>query len=782
MNENKFTLSARKAFADMEYVSSSYFEEWWGRSVGKAKLVEGEDFEVDDFERDYLLLSIEAVERLINVSRWRGTDGAKALLARLRGEIVIPPPDADGKFTVPPVREAVVITVANMDGVTKVQFDAGPADDGIDPGAPKDPWAGAADLYDHTKVGQIDQDNANGRRRYQIHRKPGSNNLESPWFHNDDELETWLMVEGMCKLEKWNLSVKLPRTASLVFVDRKRIGGKRIYRYSDGALIKTSDWLLDGEQMDAWLSGFVTAHIDDAPYDFHLEEEDHPPLPPIPDSVRKSWPTAEAIAAETLKDMAAPDDGFIGVVDSLPVPVGSLSKFQTPSTPAEWKHQSSDDIILTMKAITAAREDLEIQRAVAAMSAQFESASTPGAPDAEADSGELIPIDISDAQEPRVNARDLHAFLEIGKHFGSWITDRIDDAEFVEGQDFVVNPNSGKNPQGGRPSKDYLLTMDMAKELSMLERNARGKQARRYFIECEKRLRNMPAAPAFQLPTTFAEALRLAADTTEENERLTHSLGLSRQLLGDASHKIRQTAEDLDVMEGQLAEEERVNADLVALRALEARSILLGEWFQRTFNDHGHGEITGRKVMSCLGLLNRELVAGCKNTKEATIPSALLDARKLIYSHAFLDKMKRIQKDGDVVPVVDADGNAVKIEPRKILITPEYMPKLANWFMSRDETMLRRLTHTRKGEVIDRLKGRYSFYDCDTRAQENLSEEQLFNMVALVKPKDHDPLYRAYCNVREGGKDGNSHVVYGAGKTLELALYDLAEHYLDGPA
>jgi anti-repressor protein len=71
-------------------------------------------------------------------------------------------------------------------------------------------------------------------------------------------------------------------------------------------------------------------------------------------------------------------------------------------------------------------------------------------------------------------------------------------AGFVENEDFEVFPNFGENPQGGRPTKDYLLSMDMAKELSMLERNDRGKQARRYFIECEKKLRQV-SKPAIDM-------------------------------------------------------------------------------------------------------------------------------------------------------------------------------------------------------------------------------------------------------------------------------------------
>lgn len=82
------------------------------------------------------------------------------------------------------------------------------------------------------------------------------------------------------------------------------------------------------------------------------------------------------------------------------------------------------------------------------------------------------------------SARRLHAFLENGDKFAGWIADRIRQYGFVEGQDYVTYSESTEK---GRPSKEYAITLDMAKELSMVERNAKGKQARRYFIECEKR-------------------------------------------------------------------------------------------------------------------------------------------------------------------------------------------------------------------------------------------------------------------------------------------------------
>jgi anti-repressor protein len=74
-----------------------------------------------------------------------------------------------------------------------------------------------------------------------------------------------------------------------------------------------------------------------------------------------------------------------------------------------------------------------------------------------------------------VDARELWEFLDVAKDFSTWLKDRIQQYGFVEGRDF--SPILGKT-SGGRPTKEYALSLDMAKELSMVERNARGKQAR----------------------------------------------------------------------------------------------------------------------------------------------------------------------------------------------------------------------------------------------------------------------------------------------------------------
>ncbi|MBM6397923.1 antA/AntB antirepressor family protein [Ochrobactrum anthropi] len=90
-----------------------------------------------------------------------------------------------------------------------------------------------------------------------------------------------------------------------------------------------------------------------------------------------------------------------------------------------------------------------------------------------------------------VNARDLHAFLEVGTAFKDWIVRRIADYGFEDGKDFCSFLSESS---GGRPSKEYAVSLDMAKELSMVERNEKGKQARQYFIECERRAKDPVAA------------------------------------------------------------------------------------------------------------------------------------------------------------------------------------------------------------------------------------------------------------------------------------------------
>jgi len=100
---------------------------------------------------------------------------------------------------------------------------------------------------------------------------------------------------------------------------------------------------------------------------------------------------------------------------------------------------------------------------------------------------ENFPIEIKENNGFQViDARELHSFLKSKQQFTNWIKNRIEEYGFVENEDFEVFHKFMKNPKGGRPGKEYAVTLDMAKELSMVERNEKGRQARKYFIEIEK--------------------------------------------------------------------------------------------------------------------------------------------------------------------------------------------------------------------------------------------------------------------------------------------------------
>ena len=134
-----------------------------------------------------------------------------------------------------------------------------------------------------------------------------------------------------------------------------------------------------------------------------------------------------------------------------------------------------------------------------------------------------------------VNARELHAFLEVGKDFSTWIKDRIEKYGFIEGVDYVkidspkmgnpcgeeFSPNLGKNTSRGRPNVEYYISLSMGKELGMVERSDKGREIRQYFIRCEKELKEvqqqMPALPDFTNP---AIAARAWAEQYEKNQAL----------------------------------------------------------------------------------------------------------------------------------------------------------------------------------------------------------------------------------------------------------------------
>lgn len=127
---------------------------------------------------------------------------------------------------------------------------------------------------------------------------------------------------------------------------------------------------------------------------------------------------------------------------------------------------------------------------------------------------ELIRIKLNENGENIVSARELHEFLGSRQDFTTWLKSRIDKYGFVEDEDFTLH----KKMVGKTWKHDYILKLDMAKELSMVEANEKGQLARKYFIEIEKKYALAQSKP--KVPQTYAQALLEAGRLALENEQL----------------------------------------------------------------------------------------------------------------------------------------------------------------------------------------------------------------------------------------------------------------------
>ena len=140
---------------------------------------------------------------------------------------------------------------------------------------------------------------------------------------------------------------------------------------------------------------------------------------------------------------------------------------------------------------------------------------------------ELVKIgssEINGTQQKTVNARELWYFLESKRDFSNWIKDRIEKFGFEENTDYLLAKIVEQVPhQGGTRSQekiDYITTLDMSKELAMVENNEKGRQIRKYFIEVEKQARKIfnPAS------LSRLDLIQIAMDAETERLKLEQKL------------------------------------------------------------------------------------------------------------------------------------------------------------------------------------------------------------------------------------------------------------------
>ena len=99
---------------------------------------------------------------------------------------------------------------------------------------------------------------------------------------------------------------------------------------------------------------------------------------------------------------------------------------------------------------------------------------------------EIINVTLNDNHEPVVSGRQLHEALGVNSNYTTWF-DRMTDYGFTENQDYILLSNFGNQTgRGGHNKVDHVIKLDMAKEIAMIQRTARGKKVRQYFIQVEK--------------------------------------------------------------------------------------------------------------------------------------------------------------------------------------------------------------------------------------------------------------------------------------------------------
>lgn len=220
---------------------------------------------------------------------------------------------------------------------------------------------------------------------------------------------------------------------------------------------------------------------------------------------------------------------------------------------------------------------------------------------------ELIKITYNN-DRPAVSARDLHDFLEVGARFNDWFP-RMCEYGFAEGEDYYSFLSNRADGLSGKPRQDAVLTIDMAKEICMIQRNEKGRQARQYFLQIEKDW-NSPEK-------VMARALQIAGDKLKKLESKIEadapkvlfadavSASKTSILVGELAKLLKQNG--VDIGQHRLFRWMRENGYLIRRKGLDfnmptQKSMDLGLFtVKETAITHSDGTVTVRKTTKVTG-------------------------------------------------------------------------------------------------------------------------------------------------------------------------------------
>jgi anti-repressor protein len=173
---------------------------------------------------------------------------------------------------------------------------------------------------------------------------------------------------------------------------------------------------------------------------------------------------------------------------------------------------------------------------------------------------------INDKLIQTVSARELHTFLQSSERFSAWFERQLGYG-FVDGVDYLGCEVF--NTLAKQTLQDYCISINMAKEISMIQRTNKGKEARQYFINCEQQLQNQ-----FKVPATFKEALLLAVEQQEIIEQQQVKIEQQYNQILNYQTALDDLTDYASII--KVAKHNNISEKTINWRVLKAKSINLG--------------------------------------------------------------------------------------------------------------------------------------------------------------------------------------------------------------
>ena len=155
----------------------------------------------------------------------------------------------------------------------------------------------------------------------------------------------------------------------------------------------------------------------------------------------------------------------------------------------------------------------------------------------------VSPLPIGGQEVNAIDGRDLHSFLGVGKDYTNWMKAQIRRANLTNHQDFAIYAQKGENSGPGRPSNEYIISIEAAKHICMMSGTEQGRVARLYFIECEKVAQRvaMPVVQAsgpMDIVGQIGQALTMLAANAQKHDAKILDLELSQKTLAEKMEAI----------------------------------------------------------------------------------------------------------------------------------------------------------------------------------------------------------------------------------------------------